>query len=178
MAETKLVPQKPTAAFIGASWLVLLIGMTCYLLGLYNAEMALSEKGYYFTLLLFGLFSVISIQKTIRDRAEDIPVTNIYYGVAWLCVVVSVVLLAIGLYNSGMLLSEKGFYGLAMVLSLFSAIAVQKNVRDLAVFAEIEKQERPKPRVVPPAAPSGLTGAPIYGQSATRPENNTGSNPG
>lgn len=156
MAEVKLVPQKPTAAFIGASWLVLLIGMFCYLIGLYNAsEMQLSEKGYYFTILLFGLFSVISIQKTIRDRAEDVPVTNIYYGVAWLCVIVSITLLAIGLYNSSMHLSEKGFYGLAMVMSLFAVIAVQKNVRDLAVFAAIEEASAPKPRPNPAPNQSG-----------------------
>jgi uncharacterized membrane protein YiaA len=171
MAETKLVPQKPTAAFIGASWFVLLIGMTSYLVGLWNASaetMQLSEKGYYFTILLFGLFSVISIQKTIRDRAEDIPVTNIYYGVAWFCVVISIALLVVGLWNSNMELSEKGFYGLAMVLSLFSVIAVQKNVRDLAVFDEMEKASNPKPRTV--AAPNGPVQNPAQARPATAPE--------
>lgn len=156
MTEVKLVPQKPTAAFIGASWFVLLIGITSYLIGLWNAtEMELNEKGYYFTILLFGLFSVISIQKTIRDRAENIPVTNIYYGVAWFCVIASVALLAIGLWNADMLLSEKGFYGLAMVMSLFSVIAVQKNVRDLAVFDTVEKSDlakrNPPVNMQPPA---------------------------
>ena len=106
--------------------------------------MELNEKGYYFTILLFGAFAVISIQKTIRDRAEGIPVTNIYYGVAWFSVVASLSLLVIGLWNAEMLLSEKGFYGLAMVMSLFGAITVQKNVRDMAVFAEIEKKSGSK----------------------------------
>lgn len=168
MSGPKLVPQKPTAAFIGASWFVLLIGMSSYLIGLWNASMQLNEKGYYFTILLFGLFSVISIQKTIRDRAENIPVTNIYYGVAWFSVIASVALLVIGLWNAEMLLSEKGFYGLAMVLSLFSVIAVQKNVRDLAVFSEMEKEENAKRRVTqgPPQGsptqtpPNQVPGAP------------------
>jgi hypothetical protein len=62
--------------------------------------------------------------------------------------VASVALLVIGLWNAQMLMSEKGFYGLAMVLSLFSVIAVQKNVRDLAVFDEIEKVESAKSRVM------------------------------
>lgn len=139
--EPTLVPQKPTGAFIFASWFALLIGVSSYLVGLWNAGMELNEKGYYFTILLFGLFSVISIQKTIRDRAENIPVTNIYYGVAWFCVVASLSLLVIGLWNAhSMVLSEKGFYGLAMIMSLFGAITVQKNVRDMAVFAEIENK--------------------------------------
>ena len=144
MIEPKLVPQKPTGAFIGASWFALLVGVTSYLVGLWNASMELNEKGYYFTILLFGLFAVISIQKTIRDRAEGIPVTNIYYGVAWFSVVASLSLLVIGLWNAEMLLSEKGFYGLAMLMSLFGAITVQKNVRDMAAFAEVEKIDSPK----------------------------------
>lgn len=144
MAESKVVPQKPTGAFIGASWAALLIGMSSYLIGLWNAtSMELNEKGYYFTILLFGLFSVISIQKTIRDRVEGIPVTNIYYGVAWFSVIASLSLLVIGLWNADMVLSEKGFYGLAMVMSLFGAITVQKNVRDMAAFAEVENTGTP-----------------------------------
>lgn len=144
MAESKVIPQKPTGAFIGASWAALLIGAISYLVGLWNAGMELNEKGYYFTILLFGLFSVISVQKTIRDRVENIPVTNIYYGAAWVSVIASLSLLVIGLWNAEMALSEKGFYGLAMIMSLFGAITVQKNVRDMAAFAEIEKEENPK----------------------------------
>lgn len=144
MNDVKLVPQRPTPAFVGASWFVLLIGVVSYLVGLWNAEMILSEKGYYFTILLFGLFSVISVQKTIRDRAENIPVTNIYYMVTWFCVIASISLLVVGLWNADMILSEKGFYGLAMVMSLFSVIAVQKNVRDLAVFDSFEDKVKDK----------------------------------
>jgi uncharacterized membrane protein YiaA len=35
------------------------------------------------------------------------------------------------LWNADLLLSEKGFYGMAFLLSLFAAIAVQKNTRDV-----------------------------------------------
>lgn len=136
--------------------------------------MELNEKGYYFTILLFGLFAVISIQKTIRDRAEDIPVTNIYYGVAWFSVIASLSLLVIGLWNADMLLSEKGFYGLAMLMSLFGAITVQKNVRDMAVFAEVEKTENPKRKLFSgqdmPAAPPGSTNRPSSNPILGRPE--------
>jgi len=139
MAQTKSVPQKPTAAFIGASWAALIIGLGAYLIGLMNADtMALNEKGYYFTIILFGLFAAISVQKSVRDRSESIPVTNLYYGIAWFCVLASLLLLGIGLWNADLLLSEKGFYGVSMAMALFAAIAVQKNVRDLAAFAKEE----------------------------------------
>jgi hypothetical protein len=45
-----------------------------------------------------------------------------------------VLMLTIGLWNSGMALSEKGFYGMAFAMTLFAAVAVQKNVRDTLQF--------------------------------------------
>jgi len=130
--EKKVYNNKPTPAFIGASWTAVLIGMTSYCIGLWNANMELNEKGYYFTILLFGLFSVISVQKAVRDKLEGIQVTEIYYGISWFASIASIVLLIIGLWNANLELSEKGFYGMSFTLSLFAAIAVQKNTRDVA----------------------------------------------
>ncbi|KAF2335423.1 inner membrane protein YiaA [Flavobacterium ginsenosidimutans] len=127
-------PLKPSTAFVGASWMTLIIGMTAYCIGLYNSAMAYNEKGYYFTILLFGLFSVISVQKSVRDRLEGIPVTDLYYSISWFSTIASIVLLIIGLWNADLLLSEKGFFGMSFVLGLFSALAVQKNTRDLKQF--------------------------------------------
>src|SRR6187431_226998 len=126
-------PQQPTAAFIGASWTALIIGISAFIIGLWNAEMELNEKVYYFTVLMFGLFSAISVQKAVRDQMEGIPVTNIYYGLAWFTTLLSIVLLTIGLWNAELARSEKGFYAMSFVLSLFAAIAVQKNTRDMKV---------------------------------------------
>ena len=128
--ETKQILQ-PSAAFIGASWTAMIIGITAFLIGLWNAELELNEKGYYFTVLMFGLFSAISVQKSVRDQMEGIPVTNLYYGISWFTTILSIVLLTIGLWNAEMAKSEKGFYAMAFVLSLFAAIAVQKNTRDM-----------------------------------------------
>jgi uncharacterized membrane protein YiaA len=122
---------EPTAAFKGASWAALLVGVAGYLIGLFNASMQLNEKGYYFAVLVFGLYAAVSLQKAVRDKEEGIPVTNIYYGISWFALIVSISLMAIGLYNAGsIILSEKGFYAIAFVLSLFAAITVQKNIRD------------------------------------------------
>jgi uncharacterized membrane protein YiaA len=101
--------------------------------------MELNEKGYYFTVLLFGLFAAISVQKAVRDQLEGIPVTNLYYGLAWFATIASIVLLTVGLWNAELLRSEKGFYAMSFTLSLFAAIAVQKNTRD-AKFSTDRKQ--------------------------------------
>lgn len=134
-------PQQPSAAFIGASWAALFIGIIAFLTGLWNAEMELNEKGYYFTVLMFGLFSAISVQKAVRDQMEGIPVTNIYYGLAWFTTLLSIVLLTIGLWNADIAKSEKGFYAMAFTLSLYAAIAVQKNTRDMKASGTKEESE-------------------------------------
>jgi uncharacterized membrane protein YiaA len=122
--------QRPTGAFILASWAALFIGAIAYLMGLWNAGMPLNEKGYYFTLLMYGLFSAVSLPKSVRDRLEGIPVTGLYFGLCWLSLGLAILLLAVGLWNATLAPSEKGFYAMSFLLSLFAAVAVQKNVRD------------------------------------------------
>jgi uncharacterized membrane protein YiaA len=135
-------PLQPSNAFIGASWSALIIGISAFLIGLWNAEMQLNEKGYYFTVLIFGLFSAISVQKVVRDQMEGLPVTNIYYGLAWFTTLLSIVLLTVGLWNADLAKSEKGFYAMSFVLSMFSAIAVQKNTRDIKAAQKQEESLR------------------------------------
>ena len=122
--------RKPSAAFIGASWTALLLGALTFCIGLWNATMQLNEKGYFFTLLMYGLFSAVSVQKSVRDRLDGIPVTNIYYGLSWISVMLCLLLMTIGLWNATITLAEKGFYSMAYLLSIFAAITVQKNTRD------------------------------------------------
>ena len=153
MATAPYAGQRPTGAFVGASWAALLVGAAVYLVGLWNAQMLLNEKGYYFTLLMYGLFSAVSLQKSVRDRLEGIPVTGIYYGLCWVSLGISVLLLAVGLWNAALAGSEKGFYAMAFLLALFGAVAVQKNVRDLAATGGsapmLRRRERPD---TPPSA--------------------------
>ena len=131
--------QRPSAAFIGASWLALFAGVLTYCYGLWNADekaMMLNERGYYFTVLMYGLFSAVSLQKSVRDRLEDIPVTGLYLGLCWVSLGMALLLLGVGLWNASLAPSEKGFYAIAYVLSLFAAIAVQKNTRDMKATDE------------------------------------------
>jgi uncharacterized membrane protein YiaA len=123
--------NKPTAAYIFATWGVLAIGVLGYLLGLWNATLELNEKGFYFAVFLLAMFSAVTLQKTIRDKYEGIPVTSMFSGMCWVAFFSSIALLVIGLVNATMLLSEKGFYGMSFVLALFAIITVQKNIRDL-----------------------------------------------
>jgi len=131
--------SKPSNAFIGASWIAMGAGALGFLIGLYRADMQLNEKGYYFTILMFGLFAVVSLQKSVRDRLEGIQVTDLYYGICWFATILSVVLLTIGLWNATILPSEKGFYAFSFLLAIFGAVAVQKNTRDTL---QAEKEDK------------------------------------
>ncbi len=130
----KTESHKPSTAFLGASWAALLLGMAAYLIGLWNAAMQLNEKGYYFIVLMYGLFAAVSVQKSVRDKADGIPVTPIYLGLSWFSALLTLVLLAVGLVNATLTLSEKGFFAMSFVLSLFAVTAVQKNTRDTSIL--------------------------------------------
>lgn len=123
--------SRPSPAFIAASWTALFLGSLAFVIGLWNAEMVLHEKGYYFAVLVLGLFSAVSLQKSVRDRLEGVPVTHLYYGICWVALGIAFTLLTVGLWNAELLRSEKGFYGMAFSLALFGVVAVQKNTRDM-----------------------------------------------
>lgn len=134
---------EPSSAFVGASWLSLLVGVSAYLVGLYNAGMERNEKGYYLAVLLLGLYSAVSLQKAVRDQEEDVPVTSIYMGISWFALISSITLMSVGLWNAGsIVLSEKGFYAMSFVLSLFSVITIQKNIRDTQNAKDKESELR------------------------------------
>ena len=99
------------------------------------------------TLLLFGLFAAVSLQKSVRDRVEGIPVSGLYYALCWFALMSALMLLLVGLWNATLAPSEKGFYGMAYALSLFGAVAVQKNTRDLIAAGGGESK---RSTIVPP----------------------------
>lgn len=136
---SKQLSPRPTGAFVAASWLALLVGAITYVSGLWNAQMLLNEKGYYFTLLMYGLFAAVSLQKSVRDRLEGIKVTGIYYGLCWVSLLLSITLLGIGLVYATLQPSEKGFFAMGFLMSLFAAVAVQKNVRDIALADDSDR---------------------------------------
>ncbi|HEY9103480.1 inner membrane protein YiaA [Chitinimonas sp.] len=128
---------RPSGAFVGASWAALLLGAVTYLAGLWNSALQLNEKGFYLTLLMYGLFAAISLQKSVRDKLEGLAVSGLYFGLCWVSLIACLLLLGTGLWNASLNLSEKGFYGMSFVLSLFAAVAIQKNVRDAAALREL-----------------------------------------
>lgn len=126
-----MMEKSSSSAFVAASWVCLALGLGGFSLGLWNAtNLMLNEKGFYVAVMLLGLYSSISLQKIVRDRIEGYPASSVYTMVSWVMLGVALLLLGVGLFNAPLALSEKGFYIMSFVLALFSAVAVQKNIRD------------------------------------------------
>jgi uncharacterized membrane protein YiaA len=66
-------PSQPTNAFVGASWAALLAGTVAYIVGLWNAELLPSEKGFYAMSFTLSLFSAVTVQKNVRDLMPGAP---------------------------------------------------------------------------------------------------------
>ena len=62
--------------------------------------------------------------------------SSAFVGAAWLALIIGVAMYLTGLVNATIAPSEKGFYAMSFVLSLFAAITVQKNVRDGAALPD------------------------------------------
>lgn len=136
----QLQELNPTSSFTGAAWAVLAIGVISFLVGVIRVDtLALSEKGFYVAVLALGLYAAISLQKTVRDKAEGLPISPMYWSISWGALSLAIILLVIGLYNSELQLNEKGFYGLAFTQSLFAIIVIQKNSRDIQRIADISE---------------------------------------
>jgi uncharacterized membrane protein YiaA len=63
--------KRNTPAFTALSYFTLAVGVFMFLVGLYNADMNLSEKGYYIAVMLLVAVGAILTQKVTRDNAED-----------------------------------------------------------------------------------------------------------
>jgi uncharacterized membrane protein YiaA len=72
------------------------------------------NEGYYLPVCSLDC-SVVSVQKII-DRLEGIPVTDIYYGIAWFTTSsFYFIVLIIGLWNADLELQVKrGFYSMSL----------------------------------------------------------------
>ena len=102
------------------------LGMSAFFIGLYNSEMALSEQGYYAVLLLYSVFSSISLQKTMLEIDSGISVSKFYRNICMISIVLALLFFIMGLFNAELLKSEKGFYAMSYILTLFSSLGIQK----------------------------------------------------
>ncbi len=81
MKNTLTLTNQPSTAYRYASFITFCVGGCGFLLGLWNAQILLSEKGFYLAVFLLGLFSAVTLQKTVRDKEEGLAVNKTFAAI-------------------------------------------------------------------------------------------------
>lgn len=63
--------KRNTGAFTFLAWGSLILSVSFLLIGIWNTEWQLVEKGYYAGCFLWGIYSAFVLSKVIRDNQED-----------------------------------------------------------------------------------------------------------
>ena len=168
MSTVRVVAAKPTAAFVGAAWLAVGVFSLTFLTALWRMPIPEPEVYFYVTVFAFGLFGVVSVVTSVRDKEEGVPVTGVFYGLSWVAAAAPVLTMGWYLWQvSGLDELQRGLLFLTYVASVFAAIVVQKNIRDTAEWrAQNPPQSRPRPAPASPdtaeADPSPRSGPPAF----------------
>lgn len=141
-------PRKPTAAFLGAAWVALGVAVLTYGVAIWRMPLTADQRWFYGTILAFGMFGVVAVVKSVRDREDGIPVTGAFYGLSWIAAIGPLVAISIYLLNSSAEELQRGFLFLAYMFAVFASVVVQRNTRDLAEWQAAQpftpKVEKPK----------------------------------
>lgn len=135
--------RRNTPAFTAVSYFALAAGLLLFAIGVYNADWQLNVKGYYILCVVLITMACIVVQKVTRDNTEDkflqeqnpkhrMRNTAAFTMMSYLCLVIGYAMFLIGLYNAPFELNVKGYYIAVVLLISYSAIGVQKVVRDNA----------------------------------------------
>jgi uncharacterized membrane protein YiaA len=63
--------KRNTVEFLFLAWTSLILSLAFVIVGIWNTEWELVEKGYYAGTFLWSLFSAVVLSKVIRDNQED-----------------------------------------------------------------------------------------------------------
>ncbi len=156
---TPVVTRKPTVAFIGAAWTALIVAILTYCVALWRMPLTDDQRWFFGAILAFGLFGVVSVVKSVRDREDGIPVTPLFFGLSWIAALAPITAIIIYLLNWNADELQRGFLFLAYMFSVFAAVVVQRNTRDLDDWNKANPA-RSKPvsisNMKPPTTPSGF----------------------
>lgn len=142
--------KKPSAAFVAAGWAALTVFAGTYAVSLWRMDIPVIEAYFYVTIVLFGLFGVVSVVKSVRDKEDGIPVTGLFYGLAWVATIAPITIMSIYLLQISTLDElQRGFLFLTFVACVFAVVVVQKNTRDLQDW---NNWDRPMKKSVDPAS--------------------------
>ncbi|WP_201318070.1 YiaA/YiaB family inner membrane protein [Paenibacillus sp. EPM92] len=151
--------RRNTPAFTAVSYFAFAAGLFLFAIGVYNADWQLNVKGYYILCVVLITMACIVVQKVARDNAEDkflqqdnpkhkMRNTTAFTGMSYIGLLIGYAMFFIGLYNAPFELNVKGYYIAVVLLISYSAIGVQKvirdNVEDKEILGDLEFNRNPQ----------------------------------
>ncbi|MFD2671183.1 YiaA/YiaB family inner membrane protein [Marinicrinis sediminis] len=144
--------KRNTVAFTAISYFALAAGFALFGIGVFNADWALNVKGYYILCIVLITMCCIVVQKVARDNVEDKELqlenprhrkrnTPAFTGMSYAGLAIGYGMFFIGMYNADFELNVKGYYIAVVLLISYSAIGVQKVVRDNAEDQDILNEQ-------------------------------------
>ena len=126
----------PSGAWQGVSWFAFVLGaVTFFYTAWYAPSVAVTDRFFLYTAVLFSFFGSLSVSKSVRDRQEGVPITGLFYGLSWVAALAPFVLVVYYLtFYSDMEGSYRALLGMAYSLATFAVLAIAKNERDKAAM--------------------------------------------
>jgi uncharacterized membrane protein YiaA len=111
----KEIPMKTTRLL---PWILFLSGALIYVIGLWRACPLLSGKGYFFGVLMTGMFVTYAYQRAVNLNQND----ERFASVCQMVVLITVGLLLVGVWNAPVSSLEKGLYPVAFIICLLGQV--------------------------------------------------------
>ncbi|MGI3447887.1 inner membrane protein YiaB [Citrobacter arsenatis] len=122
MKTTRLLP-----------WILFLSGALIYVIGLWRACPLLSGKGYFFGVLMTGMFVTYAYQRAVNLNQSD----ERFASVCQMVVLITVGLLLVGVWNAPLAPIEMGLYPAAFIVSLLGQALLMRSAEYLSKGQEL-----------------------------------------
>lgn len=132
--------------FYALSVFMCILAFTFMIVSIWNADFALSLKGYYIVCISWIMTSVFNLVRVLRDKQEGLPVGAEAVFLGWAALISSTCIMIYSAWNTDWALHLKGYYWLGTAFVLYSSYALADQIRNKQEEERKEgfqKQERP-----------------------------------
>ena len=114
-------------------WMLFLSGALIYVIGFWRACPLLSGKGYFFGVLMTGMFVTYVYQRAENLDQSDERLTSVCQMVT----LITVGLLLVGVWNAPLSPLEKGLYPMAFIVCLLGQVLLMRSAEYLSKGPEL-----------------------------------------
>ena len=116
--------------FLGLSIFMCILAFVFMVVSIFNADWAISLKGYYIVCISWIATSVFNLVRVLRDKEEGFPVGGEAVFLGWASLIVSTLIMIYNTWNTDWDLHFKGYYWLGTAFVLYSSYVVADQLRN------------------------------------------------